>query len=354
MKAMRSGWAALTIVGLSLTSAHADTRLQGAGATFPAPLYERWIAEYQTVKPDVKIDYQAIGSGGGIKGITDKTIDFAGSDAPMGKKEFAAAGGEDNFIEVPSCAGGIVPAYNVPGIDKDLNFTGELLADIYMGKINNWNDPEIAKLNPDAKLPNLAITPAWRTDGSGTNYVFTNYLGTQSKDFRSSVGIGKSVKWPVGAGGKGNAGVAQVVQGTPGALGYLEQNYADKNKIQYGAVQNKNGKFVKASPDSVAAAGESAVESMKGDVLAVNIWNQAGDDAYPIASFTYLIVYKDLNNLKTKEQAEALVAYLTWATHDAQKFDADLDYAPLKQGVQKKIDAALSHISFGGSPVASK
>ncbi len=354
MRGTRGVLAALGMIGLSFASARGETRLQGAGATFPAPLYERWIAEYQKVNPDVKIDYQAIGSGGGIKGITDKTIDFAGSDAPMGKKEFAAAGGAENFIEVPSCAGGIVPAYNVPGVEKDLNFTGELLADIYMGKVNNWNDPALAKLNPDVKLPDLAITPAWRTDGSGTNFVFTNYLSTQSADFKSSIGIGKQVKWPVGSGGKGNAGVAQVVQGTKGAIGYLEQNYADKNKIQYGAIQNKAGKFVKASPQRVAAAGEGAVDSMEGDLLASNIWNQPGDDAYPIASFTYLIVYKDLNNLKTKEQAEALVAYLKWATHDAQKFAPDLDYAPLKESIQKKIDTALSHISFGGSPVASK
>lgn len=216
MRGIKGGLAALAIVASSFGTAHAEIRIQGAGATFPAPLYERWIAEYQKVAPDVKIDYQAIGSGGGIKGITDKTIDFAGSDAPMSKKEFAAAGGAENFVEVPSCAGGIVPAYNVPGVDKDINFTGEILASIYMGKINNWNDPALAKINPDIKLPELAITPAWRTDGSGTNYVFTNYLATQSKDFTSSIGIGKQVKWPVGSGGKGNAGVAQVVQGTKG------------------------------------------------------------------------------------------------------------------------------------------
>lgn len=353
MANVKNGLAALAIIGLCLSSAHADTRLQGAGATFPAPLYDRWVAEYQKIKPDVKIDYQGIGSGGGIKGITDKTIDFAGSDAPMSKAELAAAGGEENIVEIPSCAGGVVPAYNVPGVDKDLNFTGEVLANIYMGKINKWNDPAIAKLNPDMKLPDLAITPAWRTDGSGTNFVFTNYLATQSREFATVVGIGKLVKWPIGSGGKGNPGVAQIIQKTPGGLGYLEQNFADKNNIQYGAVQNKAGKFVKASPASVAAAGERAVESMKGDLLAARLWNQGGDETYPISTFTYLIVYKDLRNLKDKDQAAALVAYLTWATHDAQKFNTDLDYAPLKEGVQKKIDAALKDISFGGAAVAS-
>jgi phosphate transport system substrate-binding protein len=354
MTLMKSGLAALAIVGFGISAAHAETRLQGAGATFPAPLYERWVAEYQKVKPDVKIDYQAIGSGGGIKGITDKTIDFAGSDAPMSKKELEAAGGAAGIVEVPTCAGGIVPAYNLPGVDKDLNFSGALLADIYMGKVNKWNDAEIAKLNPDVKLPDLAITPAWRTDGSGTNFVFTNYLATQSKEFVTAIGIGKQVKWPIGSGGKGTAGVAQVVQQTPGAIGYLEQNYADKNKIQYGAVENKAGKFVKATPASVAAAGDSAVDSMKGDLLAENIWNQSGDAAYPIASFTYLIVYKDLRNLKDKDQAAALIGYITWATHEAQSFNTELDYAPLTPAIQKKIDAALKDISFAGAPVASK
>jgi phosphate transport system substrate-binding protein len=345
--------AAGMVLVLGSALAQAEVRLQGAGATFPGPLYERWVAEYQSIKPAVKIDYQAIGSGGGIKGITDKTIDFAGSDAPMNKTELTAAGGPDDIVEIPACAGGIVPAYNLPGVDKDVNFTGEVIADIYLGKINNWNDPEIAKSNPGIKFPDLAITPAWRTDGSGTTFVFTNYLATQSKEFPTVVGVSKQVKWPVGAGGKGNAGVAQVVQQTPGAIGYLEQNYADKNKIQYGAVQNKNGKFIKASPASVSAAGDNAVAGMKGDLLSARLWNQSGDDVYPISSFTYLVVYKDLRNLKDKDQAAALVDFLTWATHDGQKFDTDLDYAPLSQAVQKKIESAMKDISYGGTPVAS-
>jgi phosphate transport system substrate-binding protein len=353
MRMMKTAAAAMGILTFTFASAHAEVRLQGAGATFPLPLYQRWVAEYQSVKSDVKVDYQGIGSGGGIKGITDKTIDFAGSDAPMSKKEIAGAGGAEAIIEIPSCAGGVVPAYNLPGITKDVNFTGEILAQIYMGKINNWNDPALAKVNPDVKLPDLAITPAWRTDGSGTNFVFTNYLSTQSKEFTSAVGIGKQVKWPVGSGGKGNPGVAQVVQQTPGAIGYLEQNFAAKNKIQYGAVENKSGKFVKASPQSVSAAGEGALAEMKGDILAANIWNQVGDDAYPIASFTYLIVYKDLRNLKDKDQATALTDFLTWVTHDGQKFANDLDYAPLSAGVVAKVEAAIKDISFG-SPSASK
>lgn len=345
---------ALGVLTLLAAVSNGDVRLQGAGATFPQALYARLVAEYARIKPDVQIDYQGIGSGGGIKGITDKTIDFAGSDAPMNKKEIAAAGGAEDLIEIPSCAGGVVPAYNLPGTDKDLNFTGEVLAEIYMGKINTWDDARIAKLNPDVKLPSLPITPAWRTDGSGTNYVFTNYLATQSPAFVRTIGVGKQVKWPIGSGGKGNPGVAQVVQQTPGAIGYLEQNYADKNKIQYGTVQNKAGKFIKASPDSVSAAGEGAVKEMNGNMLAANIWNQGGDAAYPIASFTYLIVYKDLKNIKTKEQADALIGFLTWTTHDGQKYASDLDYAPLSESVQKKVEDAIKEISYGGPQASAR
>src|SRR4051794_27626902 len=276
-------------------AASAAVRLQGAGATFPNPIYQRWVSEYQKQHPDVQIDYQSIGSGGGIKGITQKTVDFAGSDAPMSKKELAAV--ENNVVHIPTVAGGVVPAYNLPGFQGELKLTGEVLADIYMGKITQWNDPKIAALNGGASLPATAITPAWRTDGSGTNFVFTNYLATQSEEFKTTIGIGKQVEWKAGQGGKGSEGVAAIVQGTPGAIGYVEANYAAQNKITYAAVKNASGKFVKASPASVSAAGAGAVSQMKHGELAVNIWNQKGDDAYPIAAFTYVIVYKDLNNL---------------------------------------------------------
>ena len=343
--------AVAAVLALGASTVSADVRLQGAGATFPYPLYERWVVEYQKLHPDVKIDYQSIGSGGGIKNITEKTIDFAGSDAPMSKSEINAVGGPNKIVEVPSCAGGVVPAYNVPGVTGELKFTGQVIAEIYMGAINNWNDPKIAKLNPDVTLPNLPITPAYRTDGSGTTFVFTNYLATQSPQFRSAIGMGKQVKWPVGQGGKGNEGVAQVVQQTRGAIGYLEQNYADKNNIAYGLVQNKAGKFVKASPQAVSAAGEGAVAHMDGHILSANIWNQDGADAYPIASFTYLIVYSDLQNIKTREQAQALVNFLWWATHDGEKLAPELDYAPLSEGVQKKVEAALKTITYQGQRV---
>lgn len=330
---------------------YGDVRLQGGGATFPNPLYQKWVSEFQKAHPDVKIDYQSIGSGGGVKGFTEKTFDFAGSDAPMNKKEIEAAGGEANIVEIPSTAGAVVPAYNIPG-NPELRFTGDLLAQIYMGKVTNWNDPAIAAVNPGAKLPDLAITPAYRTDGSGTNYVWTNYLATQSDAFKGSIGMGKQVKWPVGQGGKGNEGVTAVVQQTSGALGYIELNYALANHISFGDVKNKDGNFIKASAETVSAAGAGAVSHMNGTILAADIWNQPGANAYPIASFTYLIVYKDLDNVKNADQAKALGEYLRWAETDGQKFAPELDYAPLAKPVQEKVMAALNTLTYQGAPLA--
>lgn len=341
-------------IALGASIAAADVRLQGAGATFPQPLYERWVEEFQKVHPDIKIDYQGIGSGGGVKSITQKTVDFAGSDAPLSKSEIAALGGDDKIVEIPSCSGGVVPAYNVPGVQGELKFSGPVLAEMYMGTISKWNDPKIAALNPGVNLPATPITPVYRTDGSGTNFVFTNYLATQSPQFRNSIGTGKEVKWPLGQGGKGTAGVAQVIQQTPGSIGYVEQNYADKNNIRYGSVLNKAGKFVKASPESVSLAGEGAVNEMHGSVVHANIWNQARPDAYPIASFTYLVVYKDLNNLKSQQQAKAVSDFLWWATHDGQNLATELDYAPLSPSVLKKVEDALHTISYRGQAIASR
>lgn len=344
--------AAAAAIALGAITVRAEVRVEGAGATFPQPLYERWVGQYQQMHPDVKIDYQGIGSGGGIKAITEKTVDFAGSDAPLSKTEINNLGGPDRIVEVPSCSGGVVPAYNVPGVSTELKFSGPVLAEMYLGSISNWNDPKIAQLNPGVNLPNLPITPVWRTDGSGTNFVFTNYLATQSTEFRNKVGMGKQVKWPLGQGGKSNAGVAQVIEQTSGAIGYLEQNYADKNHIGYGSVQNKAGKFVKASPESVSLAGEGAVAEMNGNVVHANIWNQAGENAYPIASFTYLIVYKDLDNLKSKEQAQQLIEFMWWATHDGEKLAPELDYAPLSQGVQQKVETALKAVTYKGEQLS--
>ncbi|MHB1155202.1 MAG: phosphate ABC transporter substrate-binding protein PstS [Phycisphaerales bacterium] len=333
---------------LTATTAMAEVRLQGAGASFPAPFYQRLVSEYQKLHPGVAIDYQSIGSGGGIKAITGKTVHFAGSDAPLNKKQMEGVGGAAAIIEIPSCAGGVVPLYNLPGVKEDLKFTGALLADIYMGKIVKWNDPAIAKLNPGVNLPDQVITPVWRTDGSGTTYVWTNYLATQSDEFKNTIGMSTQVRWPFGQGGKGNEGVTAVVKQTVGGLGYVEQGYADNNHLPYGAVANKDGKFLKASPEYVSMAGAGAVSDMEGNILAVDIWNQPGDKAYPIASFTYLIVYKNLSNLPGKAEAQALVDFLWWATHDGQKYAEGLYYAPLAPAVQKKVEAALKMLTYNG------
>jgi phosphate transport system substrate-binding protein len=308
------------------------------------------VSEYQKLT-GVEIDYQGIGSGGGQKGIAEKTVHFAGSDAPIDKKMIAKCGGADNLVEIPSCAGGVVPTYNLPDVKKDVRFTGKLLADIYMGKVTKWNDPELVSLNPGIDLPDLNITPAWRTDGSGTNFVWTHYLSTQSPEFKSTIGAGLKVQWPVGLGGKGNQGVTAKVQQTVGGIGYVEQGYADANHLSYGPIQNKDGKFVKASPRTVSAAGAGGATKMKGHMLPADVWNQSGEQAYPVASFTYLIVYKDLNNLSNKESAQALVNFLWWATHDGQKFADKLNYAPLAPAVQKKVEQALKTITYKGEPL---
>lgn len=342
---------AVAVLTLTAGVAMAETRLQGAGATFPNPIYQRWVTEFEKHNSDVKIDYQSIGSGGGIKGLTEKTIDFAGSDAPMSKKEMDAAGSA--VVHLPTVAGAVVPAYNLPGFSGELNLSGETIADIYMGKISKWNDPKIAALNSGANLPDLAITPAWRTDGSGTTFVFTNYIATQSEEFKSTIGAGKQVQFKAGQGGKGNEGVTAVVQGTPGAIGYIELNYATKNKIPFAAVKNVDGKFVKASPETVSAAGAGALSQMTPEKLAVNIWNQSGSNAYPIAAFTYIIVYKDLNNVKDEAKAKALVQFLTWAVTDGQKMAGEMDYAPLAPEVAKLALEAIHGLQHGGKTVSA-
>lgn len=331
-----------------------EMRLSGAGATFPEPIYRRWVVEFEKVSPDVKIDYRGIGSGGGIKAITDKTVAFAASDAPLNKKEMEALGGDAAVVQFPLVAGGVVPAYNLPGVDAGtpVNFTGEILADIYRGVITMWNDPRLVEINAGVKLPALAITPAWRSDGSGTTFVFTNYLATQSEAFKGSIGTGKSVKWPIGQGGKGNPGVAAIVTQTAGALGYIEQNFAVEAKVAFGAVKNAAGRFVKASPASVAAAGATAVDEFKGRQLTANIWNRAGEGTYPISAFTYVIAYGDLSNLASADEAKGLVRFFRWAASDAQHFAKEMEYAPLEAPVRERVLAALGGLTFKGETIS--
>lgn len=340
--------AALGVALATAVASATEIKLSGAGATFPAPLYRFWVSDYQKANADVKIDYQSIGSGGGIKAITDKTVAFGASDAPLNKKELEALGGEDKVVQFPLVIGGVVPAYNLPGVATGLNFTGEVLGKIFTGEIAMWNDPVLVALNPDAKLPATPITPAWRSDGSGTTFVWTSYLATQSPSFASTVGVGKQVKFPVGQGGKGNEGVSAVIQQTPGSIGYIEHNYAVGNSITYGAVKNVAGKFVKATPATLSAAGESGAEALKGLVQVSNIWNQKGETAYPIAAFSYIILHRDLNNLGSIEEAKALIGYFRWANSTGQERAATMEYAPLSPGVRAKVNAVLDQVTFKG------
>ena len=343
--------ASLAISAAAASSVCAATDVKAGGATFPNPLYTKWIGEYQKTNSNVRIDYQSQGSGFGIKGLVSHQLDFAGSDAPMNDKEKTAAKGD--VVHIPTCAGGVVPAFNLPGL-RDLNLTGEVIAKIYLGQIAKWNDPAIKELNAGVDLPDMAITPVYRTDSSGTSFVFTSYLATQSDAFKSQVGTGKAVEWPVGQGNKGNPGIAATVSSTPGAIGYMELNYASENKIAFASVKNKDGKFVKASPDSISAAGAGAVKEMEKGDLAVDIWNQPGEKAYPISSFTYMLVYKDMTYLNDKGKAAAIVKFINWGITDGQKYCADLGYAPLAPEVVKMAQQAVAGLSYGDKPVAMK
>jgi phosphate ABC transporter phosphate-binding protein len=333
--------AAAVILAAGAGMAMGDVSLKGEGATFPKPLYDVWVSKFHEANPDIAIDYQGSGSGGGIKAITNKTVDFAGSDVKMSKKEAAEAG---DVVYVPSCAGAVVAAYNLPGFSGELKLNGSILADIYLGNITNWNDGKIAALNPGAALPNQAITPVYRSDGSGTNAVFSTYLTTQSDEFSAKVGAGKSVQWPVGQGAQANNGVTKVVKDVSGAIGYVELNYALANDVSMATMQNKDGKFVKPSLDSVTAAAAAATE------IPANIMNQGGDNAYSIASFTYILVHKDLSYLGDKTKVDALVKFLTWAETDGQKLAPDHAYAPLPDAVTRKAMENIHSLTFNGSP----
>ena len=340
---------AMSLLAITFATASArDIRIEGAGATFPTPLYERWIAEYGKLHPDVMIDYQSIGSAGGLRALADGSIEFAGSDFTPSRSDIAKLGGSEKVVVFPTCAGAVVPAYNVPSVTRDLNFSGEVLADLYLGKITRWNDPRIVALNPEARLPDLHIVPVYRTDGSSTNDLFTSYLAACSDEFRSKIGTGKQVEWPIGTGGKGCEGQVGVVRQTEGAIAYVQLSYATTEGIAFGAVENEGGKFLKATPNAVAAAGDAAAGNMSGSLLAGPIVRQAGADVYPIAAFTYIVLRKDMSNCKNREQAQAVLDFLSWAIHDGQKDAAELDYAPLGAAVQRKVSDLLKTLTYKG------
>ena len=326
---------AVLLLTISLS---AQTKLNGAGATFPYPIYSKWFSQYHEQHPDIEINYQSIGSGGGIRQVTAGTVDFGASDGPMTDEQLAAT--KVKIIHLPTVLGSVVPAYNIPGFKGELKFTPEIIAGIYLGKITSWNDPVIAKVNPDAKLPAQPIIVVHRSDGSGTTYIFTDYLSKVSSEWKTQVGKGTSVNWPPGEmGAKGNEGVAGMIRQMDGAFGYVELIYALQNNITYGSVKNAAGSFVKASLDSTTAAAAS-VKTMPAD-FRVSITNPPGKDAYPISSFTWLLVPTDW---KDKNKQKVFVDFLTWMLDQGQNLTAQLNYAPLPDAVKEKERAAIKTI----------
>jgi len=317
--------------------AMAGTMLNGAGATFPYPMYSKWFSEYNKMHPDVQINYQSIGSGGGIRQVLNGTVDFGASDGPMTDEQLKEA--KIKILHIPTVLGADVPAYNVPGVSGELKFSSDALANIFLGKITNWNDPAIAKSNPGVKLPNQSIIVVHRSDGSGTTYIWTDYLSKVSKEWESTVGKGTSVKWPVGLGGKGNEGVAGQIRQLPGSIGYIELIYAVENKITFGSVQNAAGNFVKASLEGVTEAAAS-VKNMPAD-FRVSITNAPGKTAYPISSFTWLLI-----PVQSKDAAKGKIItdFLNWMLTDGQKMTAQLSYAPLPNSVDEKVKAAIKQV----------
>jgi phosphate transport system substrate-binding protein len=321
-----------------------DQRIDGAGATFPFPLYSKWFSEYNKLHPNLKFNYQSIGSGGGIKQFTDRTVDFGATDAPMKDDQIAKA---PDVVHIPTVLGADVVAYNLPGVST-LRLSPETLANIFLGKITKWNDPSIATDNPGVKLPDQAISVAHRSDGSGTTFIFTDYLSKVSPEWKTKVGSGTSVNWPVGLGGKGNEGVTGLVKSSPGSIGYVELVYAVQQKLAVADIKNKEGSFIKPSLESITAAAAGV------DVPAdyrVSITNPGGKTSYPIAGFTYLLVHKDA---KDKAKGTALVNFLRWAITDGQALATPLDYAPLPKSLQERVLKTIDGLTVQGAKISAK
>jgi len=316
-------------------------QINGAGATFPYPIYSKWFSEYNKLHPNVQINYQSIGSGGGIRQVTSQTVFFGATDGPMTNEQLLAA--PSKILHFPTVLGADVPVYNIPGVTAELKFTGPVLADIFLGKMTKWNDPAITKLNAGVNLPATDITVVHRSDGSGTTYIWVDYLAKVSPEWLKKVGVATAVNWPTGVGGKGNEGVAGLVTQTPGSIGYVELIYALQNKISYGSVQNMAGEFLKATEQSVTAAAAGAAAKMPAD-FRVSITNAEGKGVYPVSSFTWLLLYE---NPKDKAQSKIMVDFVKWALTDGQKFAGQLGYAPLPAEVVKLEMAALAKIKVG-------
>jgi phosphate transport system substrate-binding protein len=328
----------LLLAGLALAlPAMAQTTLNGAGATFPYPMYSKWFSDYNKLHPDVQINYQSIGSGGGIRQVLNGTVDFGASDGPMSDEQLKEA--KTRILHVPTVMGAVVPAYNVAGVSGEIKFTPDVLADIFLGKITNWNNAAIAKANPGMKFPDTAIVVVHRSDGSGTTFIFTDYLSKVSKDWEGTVGKGTSVKWPQGLGGKGNEGVAGQIRQIQGSIGYVELIYAVENKITYGSIKNAAGNFVKATLDGVTEAAASAPK-MPAD-FRVSITNAPGKTAYPISSFTWLLIPVQA---KDPKKGKIIADFLVWMLNDGQKLTSQLSYAPLPANVVDKVKVAVKEV----------
>jgi phosphate transport system substrate-binding protein len=339
---------------ISSASAQSKITINGAGATFPFPLIDTWRVDYQTVKPDVSINYQSIGSGGGVKQFTAKTVDFGATDAPLTPQEAEAAPGA---VHIPETIGSVVAAYNVHSLpEKGLKLTGEVLGEIFLGKITKWNDPKIQSLNPDKTLPGDDIVTVHRSDGSGTTFVWTDYLSNVSSAWHDQVGKGKSVQWPVGIGAPGNEGVANAIKGTANTIGYIELTYALTTNTPFAFIENKEGNFVEPSLESTKEAVQVVSESLpKGDESWANVTivNPPGNGSYPIASFSYLLLYKELSTDPGMDEAKAkaMVDFVSWAIIDGQKAAETLNYVPLPENVVKLNQDTIKSLTFKGNPV---
>jgi phosphate transport system substrate-binding protein len=319
--------------------------INGAGATFPFPIYSKWFSEYRKVDPSVKINYQSIGSGGGIRQIIAQTVAFGASDAPLTDAELARAPGK--LLHIPTAMGTVVVTYNLGGVGSGLKLTPAVLADIFLGKITRWDDARLTRVNPELSLPAADIIVVHRSDGSGTTSIFTDYLSSVSPEWKRKVGHGKSVRWPVGLGGKGNEGVAGQVKNTRGTIGYVELAYAKQNKLPYASLQNRAGKFVEPSLETTSAAAAGAVAQMPAD-FRISLVNQPGDRSYPIAGFTWILLYQEQHEC---ERGRKVVEFLWWATHEGQKYPPDLLYAPLPDKVVRMVEATLKKITCKGKPL---
>lgn len=319
--------------------------LQGAGATFPYPLYSKWISEYNKLNSTIKIDYQSIGSGGGIKQIKEQTVDFGATDAPMTDEQQKTL--KKPIIHIPTTLGAVVTCYNLPSVNSELKLTPESLTAIFLGEIKKWNDPKIVEANPNINLPDKDITVVHRSDGSGTTAVFVDYLSKISPIWAKEVGKGTSVDWPVGLGGKGNEGVTGQIKQIEGTIGYVELVYALQNKLPFASIKNKAGKFIVPNIDSVTAAATGAMSQMPDD-MRLSITNADGEESYPIASYTYLLIYQDT---QSKVKAQALADFLKWSINDGQKIAKQLNYAPLPDEVVKRIKEKLKTLKSKGQPL---